>query len=208
MHDASLRPSLVWGLAWLLAAASVGSSPRVCAAPVVTALYDPANGNITLTARDNGAPATLAVSAFQFLSPAQKLSGSAATIPPAAISAFTVLNTDASAIYDPPRQFAEIYASGLGGTLFSSTWNLGNVAQAGLSQADLNAGFTSNGDVLPPAQAGKFLYESNATWFAGNLVAVPEPVLGPALLVGLIVSVAWGYGGRGRSPRPSRPVRP
>lgn len=194
MQDALIRRSVFVVLAWLLAA--IGSASLAWAAPVVTAFYDPADGNLTLAVRDNGAPATLAVSAFQFLSPAQKLSGPAAAIPPAAISAFTVLNTDSSAIYEPPRQFAEIYANGLGGTLFSSIWNLGNVAQPGLTQLDLNTGFTSNGDVLAPAQPGKFLYESNATWLAGEIVAVPEPVGGRLLVVGCVAIAAWAHGRR------------
>lgn len=159
------------------------------AEPTVTAFYNPTDGNITLAVLQNGAPATLAISAFQFLSPSQYLSGSAAGIPTSAISAFTVLNTDESAIFDPPRQYAEIYANGLGGTLFSSSWNLGNVAQTGLSQTDLNNGFTSNGDVLSPPQPGKFLYESNATWAAGSLVAVPEPA-GVVLLISAGASMA------------------
>lgn len=163
----------VWVFTTVLAVAAPITGLR--AEPTVTAFYNPADGNITLSVLDNGVPATLAISAFQFLSPAQYLSGSAASIPQSAISAFTVLNTDESAIYEPPRQYAEIYANGLGGTLFSTTWDLGNVAQTGLTQSDLNSGFTSNGDVLSPAQPGKFLYETNATWVAGNLVAVPEP---------------------------------
>ena len=197
MYQASLRRSMSLGLAWLLAMAGVWPTSPVWATPVVTALYDPANGNLTLAVLANGAPGTLAVSAFQFLSPAQRLSGSAAAIPPAAIPAFTVLNTDASAIYEPPRQFAEIYANALGGTLFTSTWNLGNVAQTGLTQADLDAGFTSNGDVLAPAQPGKFLYESGANWFAGTIVAVPEPGVGPLVLAGVMAIAAWVHGRRG-----------
>lgn len=76
-------------------------------------------------------------------------------------------------------------------------WNLGNVGQTGLTQTDLNAGFTSNGDVLPPAQPGKFLYESGSTWFAGDILAVPEPGLVPLLLAGVIVIAARAYGRRG-----------
>lgn len=187
MNKALIRRPLLGGLMLTLTVASGVATMPVQAAPVVTAFYDPADGNITLSVLENGAPATLAVSAFQFLSPAQELSGSAPAIPPAAVSFFTVLNTDESAIYEPPRQFAEIYANGLGGTLFSTTWNLGNVAQTGLTQADINIGFTSNGDVLSPAQPGKFLYESNATWFAGDISVIPEPAtLG---LVGVLVGL-------------------
>jgi hypothetical protein len=172
VHFLSPKTS-VWVFTTVLVVAAPIAGLR--AEPTVTAFYNPADGNITLSVLENGSPGTLAVSAFQFLSPSQYLSGSAASIPPSAISAFTVLNTDESAIYEPPRQYAEIYANGLGGTLFSTTWDLGNVAQTGLTQSDLNSGFTSNGDVLSPAQPGKFLYETNATWVAGNLVAVPEP---------------------------------
>jgi hypothetical protein len=182
------------GLALMLATFLAGPATLAGATPIVTAFYAPADGNITLSVTDNGSPATLAISAFQLLSPAQDLSGSTAAIPSAAISAFTVLNTDASAIYEPPRQFAEIYANALGGTLFSTRWDLGTVARTGMTQADLNAGFTSNGDVLAPAQPGKFLYESNATWLAGDLVAVPEPGI-PAVLaaasLALVLARRW-----------------
>ncbi len=175
MHQSLIVCRPPRAFAALLATLFAVSATLVHAEPNVTAFYDPADGTISLSVLDQGNPATLNVSAFQFLSPSQYLSGSAAAIPPAAVSFFTVLNTDASAIYEPPRQYAEIYANGLGGTLLTSSWDLGTVAQPGLTQADLNAGFISNGDVLAPAQPGKFLYESNATWFAGDMVAVPEP---------------------------------
>jgi hypothetical protein len=179
---------IVAGLFVMIAFAPVAAR----ATPTVKAFYDPADGAISLAVlAADGTPGTLAVSAFQLLSPSQLLSGSPASIPPAAISFFTILNTDESAIYEPPRQFAEIYATGLGGTLFSTSWNLGSVAQAGLTQSDLEQGFLSNGDVLAPAQPGKFLYEHNATWFAGEVVAVPEPA-GTAMIGigGLLLALA------------------
>ncbi len=205
MNTALIRRSLLGGLALTAVVAGGAATPSAAhATPIVTALYDPTDGNITLSVTENGAAASLAVSAFQFLSPAQELSGSAAAIPPAAVSFFTVLNTDFSAIYEPPRQYAEIYANGLGNTLFTTSWDLGNVARTGLTQSDLNAGFLSNGDVLAPAQAGKFLYESNATWFAGDLVAVPEPSFGSLLAAGAILAV-MGLGGFPFVERRARP---
>jgi hypothetical protein len=192
-----------WSLALTAVVAGGAATTPAQAAPIVTALYDPTDGNITLSVTENGAAATLSVSAFQLLSPAQELSGSAAAIPAAAVSFFTVLNTDFSAIYEPPRQYAEIYANGLGNTLFTTSWDLGNVARTGLTQADLNAGFLSNGDVLAPAQAGKFLYESNATWVAGAIVAVPEPGCGVLFASGAILA-AGGLAGRLRPRRTAR----
>lgn len=146
------------------------------------ALYSPDTGNITMQAFDtNGSPASLQIATFQFLSPAQLLSGTAASIPTSAVSFATVLNTDASTFFTPARTGAEIYATNFSGAtpLFSSTWNLGNVANVGLTQSQIVSGFTTDPDVSPGGQslAGKFLYQiqGDATFYAGDLTAVPEP---------------------------------
>ena len=173
----------------IAAAASVAS-----AANTLTAFYDPATGVIELKALDgNGQPATMNVSAFQLLSGSQYLSGSAASIPSAAFSFGTVLNTDTSNYFTPARPYAEIYATALTGTLFTSTWSLGPVAQTGLSQSDVNSGFASNPDLAPPAQAGRFNYETDGSnWFAGAITVVPEPA-GTAILTAVpLVLVAAG----------------
>jgi len=149
------------------------------AANVLTAFYDPTTGVIELKVLDgNGQPATMNISAFQLLSGSQYLSGSAASIPSTAFSFGTVLNTDTSNYFDPARPYAEIYATALSGTLFTSTWSLGPVAQTGLSQSNINAGFASNPDLVPPGQAGRFNYETDGSnWFTGTITAVPEPAL-------------------------------
>ena len=151
-------------------------------ASILEALYAPDTGNITMQAFDaNGAPTSLQIATFQFLSPAQLLNGVAATIPASAVSFATVLNTDASTFFNPARTSAEIYATNFAGStaLFNSTWNLGNVASVGLSQSEIASGFTTDPDVSPGGQplAGRFLYQiqGDTTFRAGAITAVPEP---------------------------------
>lgn len=163
-------------------------------APTLEALYAPDTGNITMQAFDaDGAPTSLQIATFQFLSPSQFLNGVAATIPASAVSFATVLNTDASTYFNPARTGAEIYATNFAGStaLFNSTWNLANVASVGLSQSQIASGFTTDPDVSPGGQplAGKFLYQvqGEPTFRAGSITAVPEPSsLAIAALAGLL----------------------
>lgn len=160
------------------------------------ALYSPNSGNITMQAFNvNGAPGALQIATFQFLSPSQLLNGVAATIPASAVSFATVLNTNSSTFFTPSRTGAEIYATNFSGAtpLFDSTWNLGNVAGLGLTQAQIDAGFTTDPDVSPGGQplAGRFLYQiqGDPTFRAGKMTAVPEPsslaIIAVAGLLGL-----------------------
>ena len=157
------------------------SAHRVSAAPVLTALYDPTDGNIKMQALDNGVPANLSIATFQFLSPALYLSGTAASIPAPAASLFTVLNTAVSTMVNPSSVHAEIYATNLGGgtALFTGTWDLGDVAATGLTQNQINLGFTTDADVSPGNQPlpGQFLYQvqGDSAFYAGQITAVPEP---------------------------------
>jgi hypothetical protein len=146
------------------------------------ALYSPDTGNITMQAFNaDGTAGSLQIATFQFLSPPQFLNGSTAAIPASAVSFATVLNTDASTFFNPARTGAEIYATNFAGptALFSSTWNLGNVASVGLSQSQIASGFTTDPDVSPGGQplAGKFLYQiqGDPVFRAGAITAVPEP---------------------------------
>jgi hypothetical protein len=161
---------------------ATGSRDRLSAAPILMAIYDPVDGNITMQAFENGEPAGLNIATFQFLSPLLYLSGDAALIPATASAGFTVLNTEESFVVDPPSIHAEIYATNLniGSTpMFAGTWNLGNVAALGLSQEQIVAGFTTDPDVSPGFEPipGHFLYQvqGNSTFFAGQITVVPEP---------------------------------
>jgi hypothetical protein len=171
--------------------AAVSSHP-VSAAPVLTALYDPTDGNIKMQALNNGVPANLSIATFQFLSPALYLSGTAASIPSPAASLFTVLNTAVSTMVDPASVHAEIYATNLGGgtPLFAGTWDLGDVAATGLTQSQINVGFTTDADVSPGNQPlpGQFLYQvqGDSAFYAGQITAVPEPT---TLLLGVSACV-------------------
>jgi hypothetical protein len=156
--------------------------PRVAmAVPVLSALYDPITGNITMQARENGAPAALSIATFQFLSPDLLLSGSAASIPSPAASFATVLNTATSTLVDPPSVHAEIYATNFGGgtPLFTGSWDLGNVAALGLTQSQITLGFATDADVSPGGISfpGAFLYQvqGDFEFQVGQITAVPEP---------------------------------
>lgn len=157
-------------------------SPQVVmAAPVLSALYDPTTGNITMQATENGSPAALSIATFQFLSPDLLLSGSAASIPSGAVSFATVLNTATSTLVDPPSVYAEIYATNFGGgtPLFSGSWDLGNVAALGLTQSQITLGFATDADVSPGGISfpGAFLYQAQGDFEfqVGQITAVPEP---------------------------------
>jgi len=146
------------------------------------ALYQPDTGNITMQAFNlDRSPGTLQIGTFQFLSPAQLLSGSVAAIPANAVSFATVRNSDASTFFEPPRTAAEIYATNFAGpnALFQSTWNLGNVAALGLTQSQIDSGFTTDPSVTPGGQplAGRFLYQiqGESAFHAGRVRVVPEP---------------------------------
>jgi hypothetical protein len=151
------------------------------AAPILSAVYDPVTGNITMVATENGSPAALSIATFQFLSPDLLLSGSAASIPSSATSFATVLNTDTSTLVDPPSVHAEIYATNFGGgtPLFTGTWDLGNVAALGLTQSQLTLGFATVPDVSPGGLSfpGSFLYQVQGEFEfqVGQIAAVPEP---------------------------------
>ena len=152
------------------------------AAVTLTAIYDAGSGNLSLRALNEfGADAPLPVDTFQFLSPAQYLSGQAAAIPAAAVSFATVLNTDESQFFEPPLVSAEIFASNFGGStpLFNGTWDLGSVAATGLSASQIISGFTTDPDVSPGgvALAGRFLYQvqGRADFLSGPITFVPEP---------------------------------
>jgi len=160
----------------------VASSPRVVvSAPVLSAIYEPTTGNITMQATESGTPAALSIATFQFLSPDFLLSGSAASIPSPAASFATVLNTATSTLVDPPSLYAEIYATNFGGgtPLFTGTWNLGNVAALGLTQSQVSLGFATDSDVSPGgiSYPGSFLYQvqGDFEFQVGQITAVPEP---------------------------------
>ena len=174
----------------------VNAASLAQAANVLTAFYDPTTGVIELKALDgSGQPATMNISAFQLLSGSQYLSGSAASIPSTAFSFGTVLNTDTSNYFDPALPYSEIYATALSGTLFTSTWSLGPVAQTSLSQSNINSGFASNPDLVPPAQAGRFIYETDgANWFAGAITVVPEPAMTVAAAAVAACLAVWRRG--------------
>jgi hypothetical protein len=109
------------------------------------------------------------------------LSGTTASIPSAASSFATVLNTSTSTLVSPPSVHAEIYATNFGGStpLFTGTWSLGAVAAPGLSQVLIDSGFGTDPDVSPGGNSipGSFLYQvqGDFEFQVGQITAVPEP---------------------------------
>jgi hypothetical protein len=205
MFVSSRRVAGILILAGFMLAA--GPSTRLSASPVLVAIYDPADGNITMQAFENGEPASLNIATFQFLSPALYLSGVAASIPGTASAGFTVLNTDESFLVDPESVHAEIYATNLniGSTpMFAGTWNLGNVAALGLTQEQIVAGFTTDPDVSPGFEPipGHFLYQvqGDNNFYAGQITAVPEPSSVFLAVSAALVGGLWTLHRR-RSPR-------
>ncbi len=158
------------------------------------ARYDPDTGNITMIAVDgNGDPVSMAVLAFQFLSPppTEKLTGEAANIPSGAN--FSISNDSSGGVYS--QAGSEIYATNFpqSDALFNDSWNLGNVAMKGMSLSDVTASFTTSGASTPGGQpvAGSYLY-----WVVGAsgysvaaITVVPEPT-GAALTAGGLCCVA------------------
>ena len=192
MASAFFRSAAILTISSLMTLA--GGWRPLLAAPILTALYDPANGNITMQAFENGEPASLNIGTFQFVSPALYLSGVAASIPGSANAGFTVLNTSQSTIVNPPSVHSEIYATSFPSAtaLFTGTWNLGNVATVGLTQSQIASGFTTDPDSSPGGVAvpGHFLYQvQDGDFFTGQITAVPEPSS-----VFLIVSVGLATG--------------
>lgn len=168
-------------LSIVVIAMTANATPFAQSAPILSAVYDPATGGISMKATENGAPASLSIATFQFLSPDSLLSGSAALIPTAAASFATVLNTDTSFVVDPPSAHAEIYATNFSGVtpLFTSIWDLGVVAAVGLSQAQIHSGFSTDADITPGglAMPGAFTYQVQGSpeFQVGQITAVPEP---------------------------------
>jgi hypothetical protein len=177
-------------------------TPAVAHAAPITlrAIYTPDTGNITLKSFDDATdlPAPLSVSLFQLISPAQYMSGPAAAIPASAASFATILNTQGSTFsaWDPPRVGAEVYATNFfsGTPLFTSEWDLGNIAQTGLTPTQL-LNFITDPDVSPdPTGTGIFLYQiqgDTSNFYAGPvLTAVPEP--STMVMAGLAVAFLGG----------------
>lgn len=155
-------------------------APLVCKAATLQALYDPATGNITMQAVDgNGDPTTLGIKGFQFLSPTQQLGGATVTFPSAPVGSGTYIKTS-NTDFGVFGVDSEIYAVDSNQVaLFDSSWDLGDVAAANMTQQDLVANFTTDGPSTPggSAVAGGYLYwvVGDAGYTLGTLVAVPEP---------------------------------
>jgi hypothetical protein len=204
----------------LALAAVLALATSAVAAPILTAYYDPANGNIKLQNMTSG---TQAFQAFTVLTLGNGgvgpvsgnpgnvgyMSTGTANLP---AGAFNTSNTEAgiNGLYSeatasnvtltPVMTLSPNPSWSVGSPIgpVGSYWDLGNIAVTGMSQADLDSRFVVSGDATGGADAyGQilFFYSTNGapgfTQGTGNVVAIPEP----STLA--IAAVAAGFGGFG-----------
>ena len=137
--------------------AADASAVDVVATTPLTVSYGVASGSLTLR---NTTAGSLALESVSILSPTHALSGVAAALPPAA---FITLNTSDQGLYG---LYSEIFFGNVGSAALTlaagGTWNLGNVAQAGLTSAGITGAFGTDADADPEGSsvAGRFIYST------------------------------------------------
>jgi autotransporter-associated beta strand protein len=137
--------------------AADASAVDVVATTPLTVSYGVASGSLMLR---NTTAGSLAVESVSILSPTHALSGVAAAPPPAA---FTTLNTSDQGLYG---RYSEIFFGNVGSAALTlaagGTWNLGNVAQTGLTSSGITSAFGTDADADPEGRsaAGQFLYST------------------------------------------------
>lgn len=115
---------------------------------LLTAFYDPTNGNISLKFTGHG---SIDINHFRMLSPSQIMSEDTATLPSAT---YTILNNDAGGLYGVGSELyfytPDITTLSLNDSSYgiSDTYNLGNICPADLTQDDIDSSF-----VLTPADS-------------------------------------------------------
>jgi autotransporter-associated beta strand protein len=129
--------------------AEVGLTP-------LTVVYVPASGQMVFL---NTTSASLAVQSVQIVSASRMLNGSAAILPSAA---FSVLNTSDSGLYGAGSEIFFLNFSTAALTLAGGgTWDMGLVAQGGLTSGQVLSSFATDPDVdyLPGSRDGQFIYQ-------------------------------------------------
>jgi hypothetical protein len=154
----------------------------VAKADFLRAVYDPGNGNMKLEAVNvGGAPTTLNVKAFVFLSPTQQFTGDVANLPGQIGSGprIEVFNdAETFGFYGFYSEISSILATAVSSTTrlnmgSPTVWDLGNVAATGLALSS----FTAAEQVTPGSGNGTaaFAYLLTGEQFYRQGAVVPEP---------------------------------
>ena len=159
------------------------------------ALYDPANGNISIRPfdSDTGNPwvGTAEFAVFDFNSTSGVFTGDPANFNPAPV--FPPANdTDT-------RISTALLAAPYMTATYAAPYNVGNVAQTGLTQSFINTDFTSGSSGAGTLGAFTYNYDGGGTNKVGTITAVspvPEPSTIMTLAIGGIASL--GYTARRR----------
>lgn len=156
------------------------------------ALYDPANGNISIRPfdSDTGNPwvGTAEFAVFDFNSTSGVFTGDAANFSPAPV--FPPANdTDT-------RISTALLAAPYMTATYAAPYNLGNVAQTGLTQGFIDTDFTSGSSGTGTLGAFTYNYAGGGANKIGTVSAVPEPSTIMTLAIGGIASL--GYTARRR----------
>ena len=171
----SIRRFVVLAVSTLAAQAHAATLPTLA----FEALYDPANGNISIRPfdSDTGNPwvGTAEFAVFDFNSTSGVFTGDPANFNPA--PTFPPVNdTDtriSTALLSAPYMTAT----------YAAPYDLGNVAQTGLTQGFINTDFTSGSSGTGTLGAFTYNYSGGGANKIGTITVVPEP--SSALLLGL-----------------------
>ena len=156
------------------------------------ALYDPANGNISIRPfdSDTGNPwvGTAEFAVFDFNSTSGVFTGDTANFNPAPV--FPPANdTDT-------RISTALLAAPYMTATYAAPYNVGNVAQTGLTQSFINTDFTSGSSGAGTLGAFTYNYAGGGANKVGTITAAPEPSTIMTLAIGGIASL--GYTARRR----------
>jgi autotransporter-associated beta strand protein len=122
----------------------------------LTLVYVASSGQMVFL---NTSSSELSIQSVQIVSPAQKLSGSTGVLPTAS---FTLSNASDAGLYGTG---SELFFGNIGTAALTlavgGTWDLGAVAQPGLTSVQLVSSFATDPDVdfLPGSRDGQFLYQ-------------------------------------------------
>ena len=184
-----MKVSLIRRFVALAALAVSTLAAQAHAAPTLAfeALYDPANGNISIRPfdSDTGNPwvGTAEFAVFDFNSTSGVFTGDPANFNPAPV--FPPANdTDT-------RISTALLAAPYMTATYAAPYNVGNVAQTGLTQSFINTDFTSGSSGAGTLGAFTYNYDGGGTNKIGTVTAVPEPSTIMTLAIGGIASLGY-----------------
>ena len=151
------------------------------------ALYDPANCNISIRPfdSDTGNPwvGTAEFAVFDFNSTSGVFTGDPANFNPAPV--FPPANDNDT------RISTALLAAPYMTATYAAPYNVGNVAQTGLTQSFINTDFTSGSSGAGTLGAFTYNYDGCGTNKIGTVTAVPEPSTIMTLAIGGIASLGY-----------------